>query len=311
MRPDENRFLLLKARGAGFWFDMEHVVGGLLIAEMAGRIPIVYWGKNSIYGGSDEVNAFEQFFLPVSAYSVRNLMRPDYRVCPAMWNPDNLITEETSRFITAWWYPMEEMLARTEEVMVLGWAPVHLVQSWLQQPHPACGTGPEGIYRYIFSKYITLQPSLAGEMDAFYDAYMQKRHILAVHVRASDKVTEIADLHRINQLYYPAIERYLAQNPDTFIFLLTESETILAEYRNVFKERLIYTHCRRTRGEIPIYDPDRTKAIRMGAEVLKDTYLALRCNAFFGNSHSNVSNAVVRLKKWPAGSVKLFSVNDL
>lgn len=303
-------FLLIKAFGAGFWYDMDHVVGGLLIAEMAGRIPVVYWGKNSIYGGSDEVNAFEQYFLPVSAYTVYDLMHPHYKVCPEMWNVNNIITEESQQFVRTWRYPLEVMFERSEEVLVVGRAPVLFIQPWLQNTHPAFGPGPECVYRYIYQKYIKLQPHVVQEIDEFYHANMLNRHILAVHVRGSDKVTEVENIHQINKRYPVEIENYLTQNPTAYIFLLTESEEILSEYRSLYRERLIHTDCQRTNDNDPLYFKAQTDKIRMGIEIIKDVYLAIRCAAFIGNAHSNVSNAVVRLKAWSTDSMKLLSLND-
>jgi hypothetical protein len=41
---------------------------------------------------------------------------------------------------------------------------------------------------------------------------------------------------------------------EAFIFVLTETETVLAELRGCLKERLIYTDCQRTSGDTPIFD---------------------------------------------------------
>lgn len=46
-------FLLIKSWGYGFWSDVEHVIGALLLAEMTGRTPVVHWGGNS-YFSDDE-----------------------------------------------------------------------------------------------------------------------------------------------------------------------------------------------------------------------------------------------------------------
>src|SRR5215469_16394010 len=45
-RPNQHHggILLIKAWGAGFWSDVSHVFGGLLLAEVTGRKPVVHWG---------------------------------------------------------------------------------------------------------------------------------------------------------------------------------------------------------------------------------------------------------------------------
>ena len=45
----EQRFLLIKAWGFGFWSDVLHVLGGLMLAELTRRQPVVFWGSNSLY----------------------------------------------------------------------------------------------------------------------------------------------------------------------------------------------------------------------------------------------------------------------
>jgi len=52
LRPFQRveKFLLIKAWGYGFWSDVSHVLGQLLVAELTGRTPIVHWGQNSLFG---------------------------------------------------------------------------------------------------------------------------------------------------------------------------------------------------------------------------------------------------------------------
>ncbi len=38
-----DRFLLIKSWGCGFWSDVDHVMGQLLVAEITNRIPVIYW----------------------------------------------------------------------------------------------------------------------------------------------------------------------------------------------------------------------------------------------------------------------------
>lgn len=305
------RFWLIKAYGAGFWCDMDHVVGGLLLAETTERTPVVYWGKNSLYGGSETVNAFEHFFRPVSAYTVHDLQQEHYRVFPGIWHVRNLLSEEGQRQIQTLWHPLEVMLSRPEEIVVSGWSPLFFLQPWLSGRHPAVTADPGGVYRYVFAKYLRLLPKIEQEIDNFHQAHMFGKKVLAVHARGSDKITEFANIHQINELYFPLIGNYLAHNPDAYIFLLTESAEILHAYQRCFTDRLLHTDCRRTAGDTPVYAKGAADQAATGREIITDIYLAMRCDAFIGNMHSNVSNAVVRLKSWPINRVKLLSVDDL
>jgi hypothetical protein len=46
--------------------------------------------------------------------------------------------------------------------------------------------------------------------------------------------------------------------------------------------------------------------VTLGREVVIDTFLAARCDAFIGDGASGVSQAVTRLKHWPEGTATLF-----
>lgn len=78
----KDRFLLIKSWGCGFWSDVDHVMGQLLAAELTNRIPIVYWGPNSLYAGSFQSNAFELYFEPVSNYSIHDIAWAGYTYYP-------------------------------------------------------------------------------------------------------------------------------------------------------------------------------------------------------------------------------------
>jgi len=308
-----NRFLLIKAWGAGFWSDMEHVLGQLLIAELTERVPIVYWGENSVYSGAKDVNAFEQFFLPVSAYSIHDLIRPDYTFFPEPWKFDNLFYEEYYPEKTVrQFYQLSNLYDRCENVLVSDcWLGVNFLEPLMKSSHPTFGLGTDDIYSYFIKKYIILQPQIVQEIEDFYAANLQDKSVLAVHVRGSDKIRELETLHQLNSLYYEAIKYCLAQKPSASIFLLTESEKILDEYKSLFRERLIYTKCQRTSDDSPLFWANGIDKRRMGIEILKDTYLAARCDGFIGNAHSNVSTTVKRLKQWPPGTIGLFSKEHL
>lgn len=58
----KTKFLLIREIAAGLWNEMHHVLSQALAAEIMQRIPVVYWGKGSLYASSDGSNAFEQFF---------------------------------------------------------------------------------------------------------------------------------------------------------------------------------------------------------------------------------------------------------
>ncbi|WP_145987605.1 O-fucosyltransferase family protein [Methylomusa anaerophila] len=306
-------FLLIKCWGCGFWSDMEHVVGHLLIAELLDRYPVVYWGPESRYGGTEGINAFEHFFLPVSAYSITDLTRAGLTYFPAMWNTKPLVEENPDRYIPDQYWPIDLMGIRRPETVIVSdrhiW-PTEIMR-FVPPGHPAYGLNHHDMYRYIFSKYIKLQPIVQLEAEYFLKTEMQTRPIVAVHVRGGDKIFENGNLWRINALYAKEIQNYLIAHPSASIFLLTDSEDILAEYKSLYGPKIIYTDCNRTvSGGLGVHVIP-SNGYRKGVEILKDTLLALQCDAFIGNAHSNVSIVIRRLKAWQDGTIRLLGEQDL
>ncbi|MFH1020476.1 MAG: hypothetical protein V1782_07685, partial [Pseudomonadota bacterium] len=48
-RNKNEKFLLIKAWGFGFWSDVSQILGQLLLAELTNRTPIIHWGSNSLF----------------------------------------------------------------------------------------------------------------------------------------------------------------------------------------------------------------------------------------------------------------------
>lgn len=64
MHQTDNRYLLIKSWGFGFYSDVIAVLGSLLLAEITHRTPVVHWGKNSLFGSFE--NFLSRSLLSVS-----------------------------------------------------------------------------------------------------------------------------------------------------------------------------------------------------------------------------------------------------
>lgn len=308
-----NGFLLIKCWGCGFWSDMEHVIGHLLIAELIDRYPVVYWGKESRYSGAGNSNAFEQFFFPVSRYTITDVARADFTYFPAMWNNKPLVEDNPGRYIPQPSWPLDLLGTRRFENVIVSdrhiW-PKEIVP-FIPPNHPTYGLNVDDVYRYIFVKYIKLQKDVYEETKSFFESYMQNSPILAVHVRGGDKIYENANLWKINDLYRREIDNYLMSHPSAFIFFLTDSEDILAEYKEIYGQRLIYTNCERTvKGGLGVHSLE-SNGQRKGIDIIKDIFLAIQCDYFIGNAHSNVSITIRRLKTWKDSEIRMLGDSDL
>src|SRR3974390_1934030 len=92
-------YLLIKAWGAGFWSDVSHVFGGLLLAEVTGRKPVVHWGRNSRFGDGSDADAFGRFFEPISDYAIEDLIAlDDADFYPRKWRRDNLRDDDNAKW---------------------------------------------------------------------------------------------------------------------------------------------------------------------------------------------------------------------
>jgi len=293
------RYLLIKAWGYGFWSDVHHVVGQLLLAELTGRIPVVHWGRNSLFRSPQHENAFESYFEPVSGETIVGLANPAFTFFPPKWNCGNLLEEDVSKWAGAHSRAAAiYFLNRDEDVAVSDFhTGAHELIPWIEPESPYAGLEPADLYRQLFATYIRLRPHIADKIDAFWQQRMRGKKWLAVHVRGSDKLRELPALELHNRECLAYVDRVLRADASLSVFLLTDSQPILDEYRRRHGERLLCTDCIRVSGEIGVHNAGHA-GWQVAQEVIMDAYLAARCDYFVGNGGSNVSTTIVHLKNW-------------
>jgi len=314
-QPKKNRpkFILIKAWGYGFWSDIDHVMGQLLVAELTGRIPIVHWGDNSLYRDAEDENAFENYFEPVSAYRIDDLLGHSYTFYPPKWTEDNLSCNNVNKWEGAGSrLSASALLSRNEDVVVSDFHTyLDAIAPAINPSHPLSGQAPPDIYRYLFQKYLKVRTQISQEIEQFWSDYLAGHNTLAVHVRGSDKIQENPNLKQVNQNCHQAINNYLQRVPDALIFLLTDDASVLEEYQQIYGDRLRYTNASRTRSEVSIHHQNHDCRQQIGIEIIKDTYLAAKCDYFIGNGQSNVSTTILHLKNWSEDRYFLLAENRL
>ena len=309
----KEKFLLIKAWGYGFWSDVDHVLGQLLLAELTNRIPIVQWGDNSRYRDTGDNNGFELYFQAVSAAKFDNLFNKQYSFYPTKWTENNIHLNDLNK-----WQGSDSRLTglyflfRNEDVVVSDFHTyvAHLIP-WISPSHHLYNYNPQEIYRYLVNKYLKLKPEIISEIEDFWQKNLAGHTTIAVHVRGSDKVVENTNLPEINQKYHLAINSYLQQLPDSLIFLLTDDRSIWEEYKKVYGDRLRYTNCVRTDSQLGLHYQNQKSRQKIGEEIIKDTYLAAKCDYFIGNGSSNVSTTILHLKDWQDNQYLLLEKNWL
>src|ERR1051326_753011 len=146
---EPERFLLIKAWGYGFFSDLDHVLGCLLLAEMTGRTPVTHWGTNSLFRLDSGQDAFRAYLEPLSPYTVDDLTGKGHDFWPARWKDSTLREEKfgkhqgpDSRFSAI------QALHRPERVVVSDYhTSVSTLLNWLLPWHPMYGKSVEQIGR--------------------------------------------------------------------------------------------------------------------------------------------------------------------
>ena len=299
-------FLLAKQHGYGFWSDMHDVWAKLLMTEITNREPIIHWGKDSLYSVDENHSSFDQYFLPVSDYSMDDVVNDKFTYYPLMWNPYNLFQTDPFRHLRAF-QNIDLYINSDADVLVCDtYNFVHNFMPRIKEGHPAYGLDEDAIYRYIHNKYIKLQPDIAAEIDEFYNTHMQTGPILAVQARSGFKLNGYSHWSDLLAQYPHEIDCYLKDNPSARIFLLSDDNK-LAHFQQMYGDILIYTDCNRKsindKGELCFnFFPDKR---RKGIEIIKDTYLACKCDYFIGTRGSGISHAISRMKAWDQDKIKL------
>lgn len=302
----EQKFLLIREIGAGLWNEIHHVLTQLLAAEIMQRIPVVYWGKGSLYASADGSNAFEEFFMPVSDYCIDDLARKEFTYYPGGWNSENIKTPTQGLFksiqVSADYIKECDADVCVQEKYI----DTDRIIPFIPENHWLFGIERRDLLNRLINKYIHLRKDIQNTIDAFYNENMKGTPLLAVHIRSSDKIVEVQHLHELNKRYPREIEKVLQAQPGVRIFLMTDSIEILEEYRKRYGNLLIYTDCRRVSGNGPGVHYQKYKDNRIkGLEVILDTWLAAKCDYFIGNGYSNVSLGIYELKNWGNDRVRL------
>ncbi len=309
-QPGE-RYLVATAWGHGLWSDVDSVVGALLLAEMTGRRPVVYWGPDSKYAAAGAGNAWTDYFEPIGSDALEAALTAIDRqsVYPGKWTRDRLLKGSHERLETQPVPTGVNVFNRPEDVVVCD---VHTaligLLPWIPAGHRLHGAPLKTAYRELVRQSVRPRAEIAREAEAFARERLgvgSEAPVLAVHYRGSDKPLEDPDAVRVQSLYARYVDHFAAEFPGGRIFLLTDSEPTLRAYRERYGERVVTTDSTRTDKSVGLHFqalPDRR---RLAVEVIRDVLIAASCDLFLGFAYSNVSCFVEFFKDWPEGSSHL------
>lgn len=325
---------LIRAWGFGFCSELDNVLGHLLLADIMGREPVVWWGESSIFRNPGVQDAWREFFLPIGDIDALNAdlathgLQPG-AIFPPKWTiginapaelPD--ILSGPPRNITGGdWSRMgsPHFVTRAEAITVGDYfiAPIE-AQGWAPRGHWSSGKHIDHVYRVLVDRYLRLQPDLERLVDSIAHTLnlgQPESPVLAVHVRESDKVLEDNDIANWNAQILELAKAQAAANPRLRLLLISDSDPAVARYQAALPGRVLTLDTVRTSNQTGVHAADPTAGSefadrkRLGAEVVRDIYLAARCEFFMGVGSSNVAAMVPHLRDWPKNACTLVGQN--
>ena len=286
-------FVLIKSWGYGFCAELAHVLGGLLLAELTGRVPVIHWGRRCLFAG-DGGEGFSRFFEPVSELTLETLAALEgASLFPAGWS---LATLGQDRPVTRPGDGPEalEFLSRPETILVCdSFIGVADLAPWTPPGHRLHGLSLPACFKVLADTYLRPRPEIAAASAAFRQRYFADEPIVAVHVRGSDKVLELPDVDQANRRSLALIETLPTNRR---IFLMTDDDALARACRARHGDRLVMTDSRRTADATGIHYHDGEDGLILGREVMVDVQLALEAEHFIGNGRSNVSALIEALR---------------
>jgi hypothetical protein len=295
MTLDLRKLLLIHAIPEGMVAVLRHTVHGLLLAELSGRIPVIYWGSRFLYRrvGKDE-NAFLRFFEDVGCCDGNRVTSAHGGFLPTDWSAENVFNDRLISYLddesrSGVAQPPLEMLLNSEAAVVVYTHWNHLVDilPFVPEGSEYHGLDNATVAGMIFRKYFKVLPEVLAPAKVILEAVTAPGRVIGVHCRGSDKITEHALV--TPEDYRKEVNRILRK--DDRVFLATDSLAALKKFQGWYGDRLIFTDCERSSNAQGVHFTamDREKA---GCDFLVDAYLLSKCAVHFGNEGSHVSYLV-------------------
>ena len=307
------RFLVIRAWGAGFWADVLHTIHGLALAEASGRTPIVHWGLECRYRRAGIENAWPLYFEPVSPHTIATAEVEGLSIFPPKWTGTNLRALRVNKDDGEWSSLSGlYLLNRPEHITVFDFfTELEDLAPWFAPGHPLA-TDTEAELGRLYRRHLRLTHDLEEELDRAEAAMIGRRPTIAIHYRTQSYqkiMTETPDRKGLGpELFAKAVDRYLASHPDAGVYLTTDFTPAVIYFRERYRDRLSCREVTRVARveEQSVELQQRHDGVTLAREVLIDTFLATRCDAFVGDSASGLSQAIAKLKDWLPESVTLF-----
>lgn len=285
------QYLLVKAKG-GMGNCMLCAVSGILYGQLTKRKTVIDWrGTGYTNDGS---NPFATYFHCPENYPEAVL--PDaYTVLPPIWNGqinesmDDMFmrydpSKHTSLRIHRKYSVDVRRLNYAEDVVVFWYytGRIKVLQNNVRRKLPGYhGLDQLQIIRKVLTEQMVLQQDIQERIDDFVKRQWSD-NVIGVHIRYTDRKT---DLKR----YRKALDTYLNQFPDAYIFLATDNLQVSQEYHKNYKHIISTPKWFPEEGSTMHQNQSCTDKVANGIEALMDMYLLAKCQGLIYSGYSTFS----------------------
>jgi hypothetical protein len=268
LQANGEKFVIGDFSKSGLFALFFGAVNNIVWAQKNGKIPVVYWGEDSLYfqkgGYHGQHNVWEYYFEPVSdlTYEPGDTIYRDYNA------PDNVCIPP-------------------------GWNMAHGQETYGRTFHESV----KFEWHEAIQKNIRIKPWVTEKVEKFYQDHMAGKVVIGIHLRGTDKRAEVlqvpptAIIERARQLA-------VSTGIKPWFFVATDEERLL----NLAKKKLgadrvlAYDSIRSKNGE-PLHWLNQNNNGQHGEQVLIETLLLAHCD-YFMHTASNVATAVMLFNPW-------------
>jgi len=282
-----------------------HVVNSLLYAELNNRIPIVYWGKGSSYYEAAEYspgivpnNVFENYFEPISEYSVEDVLGKGYTYFPSYWT-DSTIVDGKFPPPCPLPYTLEFPGCDADVLVSSSLQRIEDLQMLIPSNHKLSGLSRDELWHHFYSSNFHLKHDLRQRIDRFYEKNMRGGNVIGLHIRKTDKKAEQVAPYAAR--FLKAAKKQLSSSNDAKLFLATDCEKIVSRFVNNFPGRVVFTDSIRSTDSTAVHLAPGNKRLK-GEQILMDIYLLSGCKHFIGSMASSIAFVVLYMLMDPVVS---------
>lgn len=296
-----DKYLLVKGT-SGIGNRIFALATAILYSQITKRQLVVDWTDTS-YGGSDNFNSFSYFFDCSVNQDLSVLPQTD-DIFPEVWignldmtfggmqqklKQEGLNKNLISCQVTQIDYP--------QQILVFGSysSKIHLMkkQNYL--------TGKFAEYaqldvKAILTKIIKENINISEHLTAKFNQFIKDKfcdYTIGVHIRYSDMKVPVEEIYKL-------VEKQLKKKPTATIFLATDSQMIMEEFKQKFNNVIVAEKWFSPNGERLHQNWDECQdRLTNGIEALQDIYLLSRCQSLIFSSQSSFGYLASILKDDP------------